>query len=254
MAAFLCPGHPLLDATIDLILERYRDLLKRGALLVDPSEEGSEEIRTLFYIEHIIQDARTDRRGNRRVVSRQMQFVEMDKGGAIRSAGYAPYLDYRPIKEEERRLVEPELIASWLKGDLESKALTYAIEELLPRHFDEVRKFKEELVAKTMAAVKDRLTKEINYWDHRAEELKTKELAGKVNARINSGKARNRANELESRLRKRMEELEQVTLRLCEPVNCVANCVYTYTYTHIYTQLPFPISRNPAEIMPPVYW
>ena len=27
MAAFVCPGHPLLDATIDIILERYRDCL-----------------------------------------------------------------------------------------------------------------------------------------------------------------------------------------------------------------------------------
>jgi len=35
MAAFLSPGHPLLDATIDCILERYRELLKRGAVLVD---------------------------------------------------------------------------------------------------------------------------------------------------------------------------------------------------------------------------
>jgi hypothetical protein len=29
-AAFVCPGHPLLDAVIDLTLERHRDLLKRG--------------------------------------------------------------------------------------------------------------------------------------------------------------------------------------------------------------------------------
>ena len=29
-ASFLCPGHPLLDATIDLILERYRDLAAAG--------------------------------------------------------------------------------------------------------------------------------------------------------------------------------------------------------------------------------
>jgi hypothetical protein len=25
-AAFVCPGHPLLDATIDLVIERHRDL------------------------------------------------------------------------------------------------------------------------------------------------------------------------------------------------------------------------------------
>ncbi|MEZ5434060.1 MAG: hypothetical protein R3F31_23410 [Verrucomicrobiales bacterium] len=42
--------------------------------------------------------------------------------------------------------------------------------------------------------VKDRLTKEINYWDHRAEELKLQEQAGKANARLNSNEARKRAD------------------------------------------------------------
>ena len=60
-----------------------------------------------------------------------------------------------------------------------------------------------------MAAVQDRLTKEIAYWDHRALDLQEQELAGRINARINSAKARQRADELEDRLRRRMEELEQ---------------------------------------------
>ena len=34
LAAFVCPGHPLLDAVFDLILERHRDLLKRGAAVM----------------------------------------------------------------------------------------------------------------------------------------------------------------------------------------------------------------------------
>jgi hypothetical protein len=45
LAEFVCPGHPLLDATVDLVLERYRELLKKGALLIDPSDD-SEELRT----------------------------------------------------------------------------------------------------------------------------------------------------------------------------------------------------------------
>ena len=64
------------------------------------------------------------------------------------------------------------------------------------------------LIAKTEAAVKDRLTKEINYWDHRAEELKLQEQAGKTGARLNSGEARKRADMLQARLRKRLEELK----------------------------------------------
>src|SRR5262249_32006854 len=80
---------------------------------------------------------------------------------------------------------------------------------LVPGHFDEVRQRKEELINKTLVAVKDRLTTEINYWDHRAAQLKEQELAGKVNAQLNSGLARQRADELATRLQKRLAELEQ---------------------------------------------
>jgi len=207
LASFICPGHPLLDATIDLILERYRDLLKRGATLVAP-DDPTEELRTLFYLEHSIQDARTDRSGNRRVVSRRMQFIEIDANGNVRNAGYAPYLDYRAITPEEKPIIAPSLEPDWLKKDLESRVLEHAVQSLVPEHFNEVKTRKEELVEKTMAAVKDRLTKEITYWDHRAEELKAQELAGRT-PRLNSGKARQRADDLQARLQKRLEELEQ---------------------------------------------
>ncbi|MCU0836610.1 MAG: hypothetical protein MUC77_19585 [Chromatiaceae bacterium] len=43
------------------------------------------------------------------------------------------------------------------------------------------------MIAKTEAAVKVRLTQEITYWDHRAEELKLQEQAGRPNAKLNSG-------------------------------------------------------------------
>ena len=90
LAAFVCPGHPLLEAVLDIILERYRELLKAGAVLIDPSDPG-EEPRALFYLEHAIQDARPNRAGpGRQVVSRQVQFVEINRQGQPHSAGYAP--------------------------------------------------------------------------------------------------------------------------------------------------------------------
>jgi superfamily II DNA or RNA helicase len=208
LATFVCPGQPLLGATIDLILERNRDLLKRGAVLVDPDDHG-QAVRALFYLEHTIQDGRTDKTGNRRVVSRQLQFVELYAAGSTRNAGYAPYLDYRPATPEEWASLAATLESqAWLKGDLESAVVGYAIANLVPPHLAEVRQRREELVTKTMAAVKDRLTKEITYWDHRANQLKDQELAGKINAKINSGKARQRADDLQARLQRRMLELE----------------------------------------------
>jgi superfamily II DNA or RNA helicase len=207
LAAFICPGHPLLDATIDLVLERYRDLLKRGAVLVDPSDMGKEP-RALCYLEHAIQDARTDRARNRRIVSRRMQFVEIDRTGVTRTAGSAPYLDYRPLTDDEQALVQPLLDEPWLRDGLEDRALGYAVQHLVPGHFAEVRRRNELRIAKTIAAVQDRLTKEITYWDHRAQELRAQEQAGKT-PRINSEMARRRADDLQARLKKRMEELEQ---------------------------------------------
>ena len=62
--------------------------------------------------------------------------------------------------------------------------------------------------ARLEAAVKDRLTKEISYWDHRAEQLKLQEQAGKINARLNSEEARKRADALQGRLEKRMEDIK----------------------------------------------
>ncbi|MDL2317425.1 DUF3883 domain-containing protein, partial [Desulfovibrio sp. OttesenSCG-928-A18] len=208
LAEFVCPGHPLLDATIDLVLERHRDLLKRGAILVDENATD-EEPRVLVYLEHSIQDARTDRSGNRRVVSKQVQFAEVSASGEVLGAGYAPYLDYRPLAETEMPLLQQLEKLSWLQDEIEVRAMDYAVKNLVPSHLQEVKTRKEELVDKTIAAVKERLTVEINYWDHRAEQLKQQELAGKVNAKINSAKARQTADELTLRLGKRLEELEQ---------------------------------------------
>jgi hypothetical protein len=93
--------------------------------------------------------------------------------------------------------------------DLEEQALGHAIARMVPPHLAEVRAVREPLLDKTEAAVKERLTKEIIYWDHRAAQLREDELRGKANARLNSAKAIQRRDELPARLRKRLDELEQ---------------------------------------------
>ncbi len=208
LAAFVCPGHPLLDAAIDLTLERHRDLLRRGAILVDEQDQGTRP-RVLFYLEHAIQDGSLTRSGERRVISRRMLYVEIDADGIARHLQYAPYLDYRPLTTDEPGveaiLGRPE--CGWIGHDLEQAAQQHAVSEVVPEHLAEVRGRKLELIDKTEAAVKERLTKEITYWDHRAEDLKLAEQAGKVNARLNSEEARKRADGLQARLEKRMAEL-----------------------------------------------
>jgi SNF2 family DNA or RNA helicase len=209
LAAFVRPGHPLLDSVIDLTLNRHRDLLKRGTVLVDERDTGMQT-RVLFYLEHALQDASLLRTGERRVISKRMLYVELSADGTTRHIHYAPYLDYRPLAQGEPGveaiLERPE--CAWINRELEPKAQGYAVAQVVPEHLKEVRDAKLRLIAKTEAAVKDRLTKEITYWDYRAEQLKLQEQAGKPNAKLNSGEARKRADILQGRLQKRLEELK----------------------------------------------
>ena len=209
LAAFVCPGHRLLDAAIDLVLERHRDLLRRGTVLVDESDPGARP-RVLFSLEHAIQDASTTRSGDRRIISKRMFYVEIDEAGGANHVQHAPYLDYRPLAADEPDieaiLARPE--CAWISRELESQAQAHAITQVAPEHLAEVRDRKLDLIHRTEAAVKDRLTKEINYWDHRAEQLKLQEQAGKSNARLNSMEARKRADGLQARLEKRMADLK----------------------------------------------
>ncbi|MGH2531421.1 MAG: helicase-related protein [Thermomicrobiales bacterium] len=214
-AAFLCPGHPLLDAVIDLILERHRDLLRRGAALVAPADLSLTP-RALVYLEHTVQDGKIQADGSRRVISRRLQFVEIDAEGTVRDAGPAPYLDYRPLEAWEREETEHLLTGDWIRGipgaehGLEELATSYASQHLAPDHLREIKARKEEMVERTMAAVQDRLQKEINYWDLRANQLKQQEEAGKSRGkRLNAEKARQRADELADRLQTRLAALQQ---------------------------------------------
>jgi SNF2 family DNA or RNA helicase len=207
LAQFVTPGHPLLDGTIDLIVERYDSLLRQGAVLVDEADHGDIP-SVLVYLQHAIVDGRTDASGNRRVVSKQFDFVSVDPDGKARHAGWAPYLDCRPARTDELMLLGPVIEGDWVRKDLESSALEHGV-ELARAHLDEVRRRTLDRVEKTVAAVRDRLTSQIQYWDHRANQLRDRELEGRLpKSGMNSAKARQRADELQARLKRRLEELE----------------------------------------------
>jgi hypothetical protein len=249
LAAFVCPGHPLLDAVLDLTLERHRDLLRRGTVLVDERDPGTAP-RVLLYLEHTIQDARVLPSGERRTISRRMLHVELDAAGTARHLHYAPYLDYRPLAADEPKpealFARPE--CGWITGELEQRALGHAIAHVVPEHVTEVRDRRTGWIEKTRAAVKDRLTKEITYWDHRAEQLKLHEQAGRAGARLNSGEARRRADDLQGRLRKRLAELDaEAQLSALPPAVLGALVVVPMGLLAAMTGLPLPRASFPTD-------
>jgi hypothetical protein len=224
-AALIAPGHPLLEATIDLVRERNSNILKRGVIFIDDNDYGADA-RLLFYIEDSVQDGVILPTGNKRVISKHIHFIEIKEDETAANAGYAPYLDYRAATEDEQKLI-PAFLKSqkWLQTNVEDIAAGFAISQLIPAHVTEVRQRKTKLIDKTLKAVKERLTTEIQYWDFRASDLKQKEDAGKINARLNSQAAARRAEELEARMQKRLAELETERLISAMPPTIIGGAI-----------------------------
>lgn len=224
-AVLICPGHPLLEATMDLVREKHVDVMKSGAIFIDENDYGTAA-RLLFYIEDVVQDGTILPNGQKRVISKNVHFVELDETGHAVNAGYAPYLDYRAASEEEQAVIRPYILQQdWLMHGVEERAVEYAVAEILPRHFQEAKAHKEQMLDKTEKAVRERLTAEIQYWDYRANDLWEKEMAGKTNAKLNSENARRRADTLQARLQKRLDEIAKERMISSQPPNIMGGAL-----------------------------
>ena len=199
-ADLLAPGHPLLDAVTDLIIERHGALLKQGTMLKDEHDPGTEP-RLLVAVTHEI----TDGHQPAHTVAKKFGFVEVDSAGA-NAAGEARYLDYKPLDESERMVATPLREAPWLASGVENVALAWAVTEGMPAELARTRDLVTARVAQVRRLVKQRLDGEINYWDMRATELLDQQAAGRP-LKLKPETAQARARDLERRLDKRLAEL-----------------------------------------------
>jgi hypothetical protein len=103
-------------------------------------------------------------------------------------------------------LIEDVLAAPWIAKDLEQVALAHASTHLVPEHFDEVRTRREKTVDKTLAAVHERLVREINYWSDRYIKLQDDIAAGK-DVRLTLENVRRTIDDLTARRESREKEL-----------------------------------------------
>lgn len=224
------PGHPLLRAVVSLTLEREREVLKQGCILVDERDEGMEP-RLVFGFRHSVFDGTVTPAGAPRLVSERFIYVEADRSGSVRNAGCAPHLSCRPLRADEpappQILSQPEcaqLLARTGEGTeptgasveagpsletLERFALQHAAVHVGRQHREEVAAARLEQVSKVRRELETRLRSNIGYWEQRAQELRALESSGKATAALNAQQAQRKAEELKSRLRSRLQELDK---------------------------------------------
>ncbi|MDE0136609.1 MAG: helicase-related protein [Acidimicrobiaceae bacterium] len=231
-ADLLAPGHRLLDVVVDLTLERHRDQIRRGAVLVDDADHGTVP-RVMVMLEHEIADARPSAAAPHTVVSRRFEFVEMPaaeaepNGEAVARAArerseqereacaepsvssHARYLDYRPALDAEKDAVAHLVARHRADGrTAEALGMDHAVNVSAPEHLAAVRARTDARVQRTREAVHRRLTNEINHWDNRAAQLQLDADAGRV-PKMNVDTAQRRADDYANRLETRLAALER---------------------------------------------
>lgn len=202
----LAPGHPLVDASVEWVSAEYRDALRRGAILVDDNSNAVEP-RILFCFRLGVRDGVLERGGARREISRRLQFVYLDRHGVCADGGPAPYLDCRPLREEEAAAAREALSEEWLadRSGVAARALARARGEVVPRHVEEVKSRRLAEIARAEATVVEYLDGAIFYWDQQAAKLLQGERPSE-RARENGLLALARVRELKARKERRKEE------------------------------------------------
>lgn len=199
------PGHPLMLAMTDMILEQNANLLRRGTVLVDPADDGDVPW-LMFLLTHEVKS------GDGFTLSRRMQFIRVNPDGQASFAGWAPHLDLDPLPAGDRPRIASLLNAPWVSTDQEKRAVALAAATLAPEHYREVAERRVDHVDRTLAAVHERLTKEIDYHTDRQLKLKEDAQAGRDVLKPTLENVKRTLEDLKSRLESRRKELQAMRL------------------------------------------
>lgn len=211
-ASLIAPGHPLLQAVIEVTIEDLGEVLKRGTVLVDRRSNQADSPSLMFSVEQRIENPSEDSHP----VSHHFDYPLLEQDGRVNVPAAPPYLDFdRPTEDEAHQIAET-LGSDWVRQNHEKSVRSWAYRHGLQPRLEELRTRLEAETDRTRTQVKERLVAEINHWEREHLRLDALEREGTV-GRLRAETARTRAQTLEARLSNRLEELDAATNIVAAP-------------------------------------
>lgn len=211
-AELIAPGHPLLQAVLELIITDLGCALREGAVLVDRSSAQGDTPVLLGLVEQSIASGGGQEGPDVQVLVRYFDYVVMGEsvgGGAVQGGEVVDvplYLNYdEPTAAESERL--PEILNPWVRHGHDARLLFWAYREGLVPRLEALQPQRAAEIERTRKQVADRLKAEINHWDREYTRLFALERDGVI-GRIHAADALAKSEELETRLATRMRELD----------------------------------------------
>jgi superfamily II DNA or RNA helicase len=203
-ADLLAPGHPLHDAVMEETTKLLSGALNYGTVLVSST---LEEPHLLVGVIEEVCDA------TGASISRRFGYCYVDSYGTVSPAGPAPYLDC--VAAPEIPAVAAARRLPWLT-EAEDRTMTWIITNQLPDYLAEVQPRRAAELAKTRALVIRRLEGERDRLLFDSAIAAEKEHAGEK-PKESSESLNRKALDLDVRLRKRLELLDQQQLMSTKP-------------------------------------
>lgn len=203
-ADLLAPGHPLHDAVMDEAARQLGGTLNSGTVLVSAT---LEEPHLLVGVIEEVADA------TGASVARRFGYAYVDSFGTVTPAGPAPYLDC--VAAPDVQVVADARRLPWL-ANAEDRATSWIIAHQLPDYLAEVQPRRTAELTKTRQLVTTRLESERDRLLLDAAVASEKEHAGEK-PKESSDSLNRKAVEIDMRLRKRLELLDQQMLMSTKP-------------------------------------
>jgi hypothetical protein len=127
-AEFIAPGHPLLEAVIERIFEKYSGEVERGATFIDPSGMMDGFI---WFLEGEIND------GNGQVAGKRIFALYQDiQNNNIKQVSPSILWDLKPANPTSLKIINAPVVN-------ENVVIAFAVENVLSKYLDEIKRQRE---------------------------------------------------------------------------------------------------------------
>lgn len=193
----LAPGHPLLDACIHLVAERYGSLLDQGAVFVDRTENQPDSVRFVAAVSHGVADEEG------RLVDGRFDYVAWDAGGEARLCAAPALADFAMPADGEWERIEALLSGIGAAAGIDSavKAQDSAAAQRLEKAANSRRRHEYDQIDR-------RLSAESNFWWGKCNELKEDLRKGRT-VSMRPAYAQEKAEQFEARRNERLAQLAE---------------------------------------------
>ncbi|MCL2784842.1 MAG: SNF2-related protein [Propionibacteriaceae bacterium] len=203
-AVLLAPGHPLLQAVIELTIKDLASALSRGAIFIDRRETQTSAPSLLYAVEQKITNP------DGQTLDHHFDYVEFSPDCEPAVTGAPPYLDFDAPDENELEAIRAIISQDWVQADNEENVSRWAYRQgMQPRRAELLARLDKQ-VERVRTQVRDRLTSQINYWDRQYNQLINDEQSGRIQ-KMKSKEALERVHHLEQRMADRFAQLDQAT-------------------------------------------